>query len=997
MPDDAGLLLDDSVRDLADDLGIDYKKLFIDLGKATVSGLIGFSTGNPGAFGGAIQNLVGAYSAFGERTDVYEQVGDDPGKLAWLLVHQSLLAAITDLVEDHDARFRAAYQNADELPTEEDIADRLGETLEVTLTDAQIRITPSFFDRPAELDVLKDVQTDLAAWFRAVGVPEGEAGSISRRLPSYFRTALIEEWRAHAEYSRLKEAVDVPLAPAERRAQAWEAYRAHLQKQVDEPVFGEAVSLQQIYVEPRAYVVRGLEGREPVQTRRHVSWLRESVMQWLRGGDESDAVRIIKGDPGTGKSSFTKMLAADLAEAGTHDVVFAQLHLLDPTKNLTDAVRDFVSGPNHPLDGIDPFKNTPLLLILDGLDELSKQGEVGARVARDFVDEIDRSLRGLNQNGIAVRVLLSGRKIAAEAGAKVLRDRTKVLNLIPFVPEIDPAKGVGVKTYADPDHLAFDEEDEPIDQRDDWWRTYGEASGTDYSDGMPDRLREGRLGDITTQPLLNYLVALAYEDDETQFSEDASLSKLYDQLLEGVYKRDYDFGPHPGTKVVASKQDFLRILEEIALDAWHKDGRTTTVASIRERCEDQGLVGHFEEVRNNLATGISQLLAAFYFRKTGQTPQGEATFEFTHKTFAEYLTAQRLVRAVEQIHQARKADQEHGGLAGRSLVESLVIWVETCGPTAMDEDLFEFFADEIRLRHERSKEEDKDEEANVEDWQETFAAFIRHTLRHDVPMEKVDASLDFQTQKAWARNAEEALLAVVRACQLALLADVDEAEREPGMYAVEVFDDSTRDSAGDWIRRLQSPLSENEAALYKGLLASIIWEETVLPTSFLRGARLRSANLRDADLIGADLRDANLRDADLIGADLRRADLRRANLRDADLIGANLRDADLIRADLRRANLRGANLRGADLRDADLRDANLRDANLRRADLRRADLRDADLRGVDLRGVTYTIPDETPFYTSVANVIINDQTQLDDDFRAYIESQNETESQNEDG
>lgn len=225
------IVADASVRNLASDLGIDYRSLFIDLGKATVSGLVGFSTNNPAAFGNAIGNVISAFSAFGERSDIHEKVGDDARKLAWLLVHESLLTAITDLVRDHDARFRAAYQDSDELPAEEDVTQHIKESLDLTLTETDIEITPSFFDRPTDLGIIDPLQQDIEAWFKAVGVPEGEAISISNRLPSYFRTALINEWREHsAEYQRLKVAVNAPFTHAEKRAQAWEAYRAHLQK-----------------------------------------------------------------------------------------------------------------------------------------------------------------------------------------------------------------------------------------------------------------------------------------------------------------------------------------------------------------------------------------------------------------------------------------------------------------------------------------------------------------------------------------------------------------------------------------------------------------------------------------------------------------------------------------------------------------------------------------------------------------------------------------------
>jgi uncharacterized protein YjbI with pentapeptide repeats len=123
----------------------------------------------------------------------------------------------------------------------------------------------------------------------------------------------------------------------------------------------------------------------------------------------------------------------------------------------------------------------------------------------------------------------------------------------------------------------------------------------------------------------------------------------------------------------------------------------------------------------------------------------------------------------------------------------------------------------------------------------------------------------------------------------------------------------------------------------------------------LIGADLSEADLGEADLSRADLSEADLSRAGLRGADLSRADLSRAGLRGADLSRANLRGADLSRANLRGADLSRANLRGADLRGAYLSRADLRGANLSRADLSRANLRGADLRGAylsraDLRG-----------------------------------------------
>lgn len=117
---------------------------------------------------------------------------------------------------------------------------------------------------------------------------------------------------------------------------------------------------------------------------------------------------------------------------------------------------------------------------------------------------------------------------------------------------------------------------------------------------------------------------------------------------------------------------------------------------------------------------------------------------------------------------------------------------------------------------------------------------------------------------------------------------------------------------------------------------------------YLTGVDLSRADLIGADLAQAELIGADLSDAYLIGADLSQAELIGAKLRDANLSLANLSHVDLSRADLRDANLSGTNLRDANLSGTNLSDANLSNADLRNANLSGANLRDANLSGANL-------------------------------------------------
>ena len=92
------------------------------------------------------------------------------------------------------------------------------------------------------------------------------------------------------------------------------------------------------------------------------------------------------------------------------------------------------------------------------------------------------------------------------------------------------------------------------------------------------------------------------------------------------------------------------MLEEIGLASWHGgDGRTTTVQEIKEHCIASGLGSMLNNFQEGAEEGVTRLLAAFFFRKHGQRSSEDSTFVFTHKSLGEYLTARRIVRALDKV------------------------------------------------------------------------------------------------------------------------------------------------------------------------------------------------------------------------------------------------------------------------------------------------------------------------------------------------------------
>jgi hypothetical protein len=437
-----------------------------------------------------------------------------------------------------------------------------------------LSIDREFFAHPGQAAVVGLIQPSFINWLVAAGVFEADARAISQRLPIYFAAALHQEWGDRPkDYGALKEKLDTPFTQANDRAQAWARYGVWLQKQVEEPLFLEAFSLKQVFVPLRAYYHRkidepGERGRDErlegkKKTERIVVDLESELASWLSLAKKDDAIRLISGGPGSGKSSLTKMFAARLAEEGHIPTLFVPLHHFEPSDDLIEAVGRFVR-----LDGFLNFnplemeyREERLLIIFDGLDELAMQGKVGEKTAVDFVREVQRKVDRINQQKAYVQVLIGGRELVVQANEVDFRKEGQILHVLPYLLTKNDHR-----QYVDPEQLLVQ------DQRQIWWEYYGTASGNSFT-GLPPQLDRGNLNEITAQPLLNYLVALSLRSGQLEFSEETNLNAVYDNLLQSVHARGWDNKQHSAIQGVEEK-DFVRILEEIALAAWHGNGRT---------------------------------------------------------------------------------------------------------------------------------------------------------------------------------------------------------------------------------------------------------------------------------------------------------------------------------------------------------------------------------------------------------------------------------------
>jgi hypothetical protein len=204
-------------------------------------------------------------------------------------------------------------------------SNTLIEQLDFSISIREVHIDHKFLDRPAELPLVEDIQSILQKWLEGLGVSKPAAKAIVNRLPSYFVYALNQEWRRNAKsYRPLVGALDTPFTKAGDREWAWMAYSAFLHRKIQEGIFDEPFSLSQIYVPLNAFYTEETTHKDATeemartgrQRRRVVISLLEELEQWLQNQNLQDAIRVISGGPGSGKSSFARIFAARVSQDG---------------------------------------------------------------------------------------------------------------------------------------------------------------------------------------------------------------------------------------------------------------------------------------------------------------------------------------------------------------------------------------------------------------------------------------------------------------------------------------------------------------------------------------------------------------------------------------------------------------------------------------------------------------------------------------------------------
>jgi hypothetical protein len=710
----------------------------------------------------------------------------------------------------------------------------------------------------------------------------------------------------------------------------------------DAPIFSpdeeEIIPLEAIYLPLRCFwhqtqKTDAENGEITTRKTAHVAELHGTAHNWLSKDARVDPILVVTGGPGSGKSSFARAFGHEVIQRDAHRVLFIQLQHMTLTGSLYDDIaryvdrRDTATGkhgspglPGNPLD----WRKTdqkPLLIIFDGLDELSTKEEDGERYARELLLALKLMLSPLNTDSTPVRALVLGRNLACQAAMSAANiPLICMLNVAPIAKlnhETFTLPSRDVRNIDDPDNLMND------DQRLDYWKKWASIRGLDPI-AVPNSVTAESMKELNVEPLLLHLLLISkYSGDKWEIAAD-NKNVVYEDILQKIFERNKEKDHFQAAGV--TEPLFFELMECLGIAAWRGNGRTGDEDDFRQI---RKLHLNQEKKFKDFPAARLKSVALNIHTRAGQE-DASSGFEFIHKSFGEYLAARGLlshaVKTAKALDEKEPEDVEQP-------------WCQLIGSAELTTEIINFLYDEAR----RKLKPD-----NAKEYKDALTDLINWILIHGFSVHKMAPELHWTELAAQERCAVSALLASTSAMATAIpIGDWSTTEFDaPWTVNIdwpEILPSDTKKLFNDFGVTIETPLI---GALRRINLADQTLWDTSLSRTNLDGADLRyakftwnlliSSSLDHANLKGLEgsytrLSDASLRGCDLSYSDFESAFFQGVDMRHCNLSSASFRLVDASgRLDFSMPNtytnvlVRGSiDLEGADLTDADFSDADL--------------------------------------------------------------------------
>jgi len=359
------------------------------------------------------------------------------------------------------------------------------------------------------------------------------------------------------------------------------------------------------------------------------------VIEYLESAYGTESPLLILGQPGSGKSLLTEILACRLSPPQFNAIrlelrdinVETDLQTQIEVQIRKDTGRD-ISWPTL----AESFPDSPPVVILDGYDELL---QASGKVHSAYLDEVHRFQRREAVQGLPVRVIITSRVTLIDKA--IVPIGTSIVRLLEF-DDVRRSQWIEVWNRHNSEY-------------------YRDAGTKPFKvDGSPKILQ------LSQQPLLLLMLAV-YDSEENALHNNRGLDQtlLYYSLLCRFMERERLKGVQGITYRSLAAEQKKKLIEEdlarlgvVAIGMFNRESLHIT----REQLDrDVSYFGLERTVTvSEGGTHLSQadlLLGSFFFihesrtKSTGDDPEattGPTAFEFLHNTFGEFLVGDFILR-----------------------------------------------------------------------------------------------------------------------------------------------------------------------------------------------------------------------------------------------------------------------------------------------------------------------------------------------------------------
>ncbi|MFP5271521.1 NACHT domain-containing protein [Coleofasciculus sp.] len=632
-------------------------------------------------------------------------------------------------------------------------------------------------------------------------------------------------------------------------------------------VLGETFTLPDIYVPLEAHLV---DKNGKVDKKADPVNLEQWAKEQLTKPDKNGQVLFIQAGPGRGKSVFCRMFANWVREH-LHPIwtpILIRLWDIDAFENnientLRAAVKaDFVKSD----DGWLTDRNTRFLFVLDGFDELRMEGRTTGGIEK-FLKQVGNFQSNCQQTSqLGHRFLVTGRELALHGIERFLPRNLERVEIALMNDKLQQ-KWLGK-----------------------WSNLVGEDKANAFGEFLQAQNCPEQVKELAREPLLLYLLAAMHRDGEISLELFEGTSRADAKVL--IYQKALDWvltqqrSQELNLELTEQETEGLRrILTEAGLCVTQSGGEWTSIGMIEERLKgDDQARKLLEKARERIGDNpLRNALAAFYLRPASASEATEGAVEFVHKSFAEFLCAQRLVESLKEWVEPRR--KRGGFLVSQDQLAEEVY--DLLGYGGLTWEIVEYVMALFNVSNEEFVQLFQRLEEFYLDW--CNGEFINAEPTSNLPQKTM---LQLRKHGSLMGLREVDIYAGLNMMILLLELKDYSVIRDELKGKISFNPCGQPDSDSFEPTRLLRIIS------YSNSVKVDTFSNTVNP--FLSNVNLSGAYLSGANLSSLNLSLANLTDAYLSGANLSGANLCLANLTDAYLGGANLSDIYLNSANLNR-------------------------------------------------------------------------------------------------